>query len=386
MKSVTINKTAASKLQNYFPWVYRSDIVGGSDLEPGELVRVVDEQGRFLALGYINPQSTISIRVLSFKDHEQIERVLKTNILKALASRSDIDATACRLVHSEADMLPGLVVDRYGDYLSVQILTAGMHRLADMVLDFLINILEPKGVYVRGEEILRKEGLEPYVKSFGEIPQKVVIEEHGIAFEVDITSSQKTGFYLDQRRNRLLLTRYIKQKDRVLDAFCNSGGFGIYAAVKNRASVVAVDISAEAIEQARRNYALNGAKAELVVANVFDYLRELRKRKEKFDLIVLDPPSFAKSRSKRQSALKGFKDITINAMKILNNDGHIALFSCSHHIDMADLEKVVLQSAHDNHKLVHVCEHLYQDIDHPYLLSHPYSLYLKGLLVRVSDL
>ncbi|BCD67867.1 class I SAM-dependent rRNA methyltransferase [Nitratiruptor sp. YY09-18] len=386
MKSVKVNRSAANKLKNLFPWVYKSDVDDLAKYEPGEIVKVVDEKERFLALGYINPRSTIAVRVLSFKDHEQIERILKSNILRALASRQELDATSCRLIYSEADMLPGLIVDKYEEYLSVQILSAGMERLKNVVLDFLINILEPKGVYIRGEEVLKKEGLEPYSQVIGQIPERIVMQENGIKFEVDIQNSQKTGFYLDQRKNRLEVTKYVKQKDRVLDCFCNTGGFGLYARVLKRAKVTAVDISAEAIEQAKRNYALNEVDGEFVVANVFDYLRDLRKKKEQYDLIILDPPSFAKSRSKKSSAIKGFKDITVNAMKIVKNNGFIALFSCSHHIQMDDLEKVVIESARDNRKLVHVYEHLYQDIDHPYLISHPFSLYLKGLLFRVSDL
>ena len=387
MKKVRINAKAAKELAHYAPWVYRSDIVSAMEFEAGELVEVVDEKDRFLAVGYINPASTIAVRVLSFKNVPINRAFFKTRILRAAARRVDIPSDACRLIHSEADFLPGLVVDRYGDYLSVQFTTAGMMRFYETILDILVEVIEPAGMIVRGEEYaFKKEGLEPFVREIGSVPSSVVIEENGVRFYVDLRSSQKTGFYLDQRRNRKIVTDYIKQRDDVLDCFSNTGGFGLYAKVHKNARVRCVDISEEAIALAKQNFDLNEVTGEFVVANVFDYLRELRSTKERFDLIILDPPSFAKSRSKKSAAMKGFKDITVNAMKLVRSEGLIALFSCSHHVGMEDLKRVALQSAKDNGKMVEVLEHLYQDIDHPYVLGNPYSLYLEGLLLKVIDL
>ena len=388
MKKVHISPKAVRELSHYAPWVYRSDILEEElHFEPGEIVELVDQRGNFVALAYINPKSTIAARVLSFKNVPINRAFFKTRLLRALARRVAIDSDACRLVHSEGDFLPGLIVDRYGEYLSVQFTTAGMLRFYETILDILVEVLTPAGMLVRGEEYsFKKEGLEPFVREIGEVPERVVITEHGVKFAVDLRSTQKTGFYLDQRRNRNLLTHYIKQRDHVLDCFSNTGGFGLYARVKKKAKVCCVDISAEAIELAKRNFDLNEATGEFVVANVFDYLRELRSSKERFDLIILDPPSFAKSRSKKSAAMKGFKDITVNAMKVVRPEGLIALFSCSHHVGMEDLKKIALQSAKDNGKMVEVLEHFYQDIDHPYVLGNPYSLYLEGLLLKVIDL
>ena len=390
MREIVVNKKAAKKVREFFPWVYKSDIL--TDLEsfdPGEMVKALDEEGSFLAVGYINPKSTITFRILSYRDEKIDDRHIHSRILRALAKRkrAGLDTNACRLVHSEADFLPGLVVDRYEDYLSVMFLTAGILRFKESIIDSLLNLIEPKGIYIQGEKSsLKKEGVEPFVETIGDIPDRIVIEEHGIKFYVDIKNAQKTGFYLDQRRNRKVVSDYIKQKDRVLDCFSNTGGFGLYAKVLKDAQVRLVDISQDAMAMARENFALNEVTGEFVVANVFDYLRELRKSKERFDFIILDPPSFAKSKSKKSSALKGFKDITVNAMKLLEREGHIALFSCSHHIDMEDLKNIVKEAAKDNKKVVEIEELLYQDIDHPYILNNEYSLYLKGLIFKFVDL
>ncbi len=386
MRKIVVNAKGAKRLREYFPWVYKSDIVSDLDFEPGELVEARDENDRFLAKGYINPHSTIAFRVLTYKDEPITKRLLKSRILRAAARRVELDTNACRVVHSEGDFLPGLIVDRYDEYLSVHFQTAGMVRFKTEIIDLLLDIFEPKGLYVTSDRYLpQKERVPGFKETIGQIPSKVVIQEHGIKFYVDIIHAQKTGFYLDQRRNRQIVAEHIKQKDLVLDCFSNTGGFGLYAARKG-AKVRLVDISEEAIEMAKENFALNEVSGEFVVANVFDYLRELRKKKERFDLIILDPPSFTKSKAKKSAALKGFKDITVNAMKLLEPEGMIALFSCSHHVGMDDLKKVIQEAAKDNQKIVEVIEHLYQDIDHPYILNNEFTLYLKGLLCKMVDL
>ena len=386
MRKIVVNAKGAKRLREYFPWVYKSDIVSDLDFEPGELVEARDENDRFLAKGYINPHSTIAFRVLTYKDEPITKRLLKSRILRAAARRVELDTNACRVVHSEGDFLPGLIVDRYDEYLSIHFQTAGMVRFKTEIIDLLLDIFEPKGLYVTSDRYLpQKERVPGFKETIGQIPSKVVIQEHGIKFYVDIIHAQKTGFYLDQRRNRQIVAEHIKQKDLVLDCFSNTGGFGLYAARKG-AKVRLVDISEEAIEMAKENFALNEVSGEFVVANVFDYLRELRKKKERFDLIILDPPSFTKSKAKKSAALKGFKDITVNAMKLLEPEGMIALFSCSHHVGMDDLKKVIQEAAKDNQKIVEVIEHLYQDIDHPYILNNEFTLYLKGLLCKMVDL
>ncbi|BCD60141.1 MULTISPECIES: class I SAM-dependent rRNA methyltransferase [unclassified Nitratiruptor] len=386
MKTVVVNKKASQSLIQFFPWVYRSDIVTPLEKFGVELVHVENEEGKFLGIGYINPKSTIAIRILSFTNESIDTGFFTRRVQEAQYKRLDIPSNAYRLIHSEADLLPGLIVDKYEEYLSIHFVTAGILLFQEMIIEALFDVLTPKGAYITApESAMRKEGKESFEKVVGTLPDSIVIEENGVRFLVDILNSQKTGFYLDQRANRAIVAKFMKQKERMLDCFSNSGGFGLYAALKKGADVEIVDISSHALVLARSNFELNGVSGKFVEANVFDYLRELRKKKAKFDTIVLDPPSFAKSRHQKAGAMKGFKDISVNAMKLLDDGGKLALFSCSHYVDMDDLVQIVLKAAKDNHKRVEVLAHMYQDIDHPYILNNPFSLYLKGLLVRVTS-
>ena len=382
MKKVQIK---SKRVRHFFPWVYKNEIENLDGFEPGEVVAIYEKE-RFIGVGYINPNSTIAVRILSFKNRAIDRDFFASKIDEAFQKRLDIPSNAYRLVHSEADSLPGLVVDRYEEYLSVQILTAGMANFQEEIVEILLKKFAPKGIYIQApESLMQKEGLRGYTHVVGNIPQRIVISENGVKFAIDLLNAQKTGFYLDQRKNRKIVSDYLRQKSRVLDCFSNTGGFALYAALCKNAESILVDISATAIEQAKHNFSLNGVNATFVQANVFDYLRELRKQKAKFDLVVLDPPSFAKSKGHKAGALKGFKDITVNGMKLVDNGGLLALFSCSHHVDMEDLKKILLKASMDNKKRIEIVEHLYQDIDHPYLLNDEFSLYLKGLLCRIDE-
>jgi len=382
---IQVTFQAAKRLEQFFPWVYKNEILTPLDsFKPGDIVKVVNKTQKVLATGYINPNSTITFRALSWRDEEIDERFLKFRIVEAISKRLNIPSNASRFIYSEADFLPGLIVDYYNEHLSIQFLSAGMVRFKSEIIKILKNLLEPKGIVVEGNETsLKKEGIKPFKEVIGTIPSKVVIEENGIKFYVDLLNSQKTGFYLDQRKNRKIVTEYVKEGEKVLDCFSNSGGFGLYARKLKKAKVRAVDISEEAILLAKENFELNGVDGEFVVANVFDYLRAVRKEGEKFDLIILDPPSFAKGKANKEGAIRGFKDITLNALKLLKEGGRIALFSCSYYVGMEDLKKVVLEASKHTKKVIQIQEHLYQDIDHPYILQNPFSLYLKGILFKM---
>ncbi|WP_200762348.1 class I SAM-dependent rRNA methyltransferase [Nitrosophilus alvini] len=385
MKEVVVSRSSALKLEKFFPWVYKNEILSDEDYEKGEIVIVRDELGKSYAVGYINTNSIISVRVFDFKVKDIDEEFLKEKILDASLKRENINSDAYRLIHSEADMLPGLIVDKYGDYLSCQFNTAGILRLKDTILKLLSEIFTPKGIYVNADFYsLKKEGVADFETTvLGEIPDEIIIEENDVKFCIDITGGQKTGFYLDQRRNREIVTKYIKKRDRVLDVFSHAGGFGLYAAAKKEAEVTIVDISSEALLLAKRNFSLNGAPLrDAVEANAFDYLRELRNKKVKYDVVLLDPPSFAKSKDKKRSALRGFKDLFVNGLKLVDKDGMICIFSCSHYIDMDDLKDIALKASKDTGIRLEVMEHLYQDTDHPYILNIPHSLYLKGILFK----
>jgi len=277
MKKVVVNKKAQNSLKEFFPWVYKSDIKSFKDVKKGEIVRVEDDDGRFLGIGYINLDSIISLRILTFNDEKIDKEFFVKKIKKALDDRIDIDSNAIRVIHSEADEIPGLIVDKFDEYISVMFNTAGVIRLKNDILRAVEEVLNPKGVFVSADfNSLKKEKIEFEEMKIGEIPKNIEIDENGVKFLIDIENGQKTGFYLDQRRNRLTVSKYIKQKDRVLDLFCNSGGFGLYGAKLKNAQVKLVDISENALNLAKENFKINGVEGEFVEANVFDYLRELR--------------------------------------------------------------------------------------------------------------
>jgi 23S rRNA (cytosine1962-C5)-methyltransferase len=383
VRELVVNKKAALSLKNLFLWVYKSDIIDKKSFVTGEIVKIVDEKGSFLAIGYVNLKSVISVRVLSFKD-EKIDRdFFEKRVEKSIAKRENIPSNSFRLIHSEADLLPGLIVDIYGEYIVVMFLTAGMLNFKNEIVDILQNRFSFRGMIVTtSEDIAKKEGFEFFKEIVGEIDE-AVIEENGIKFVVDLLNAQKTGFYLDQRSNRKKVANYLVQKGSVLDCFSNIGGFGLYCAKLKDAKAIEVDISKEATKLAKRNFEINGVTGEFVVANVFDYLRKIRKKR--FDMVILDPPSFAKSRARKEQALKGFKDIAVNGMKVVKDGGYMAIFSCSFHIGIEDLKEVMQRAARDNKRFVEVVEHLYQDIDHPYILSMPNTLYLTGLLCKITS-
>jgi len=385
MKKVVVNKRTAKALKEFFPWVYKSDILEADDIKRGEVVQVVEDCGKSIGVGYINLDSIISIRMFDFKVKEINRDFFMDKIQKALEERVDIDSNAKRIVHSEADSLPGLIIDSYDEYLSIQFNTAGILNFKNEIISIIEEILTPKAIYISADlHSLKKEGIENFKEEIiGDIPKTIEIIENGIKFEIDIVGGQKTGFYLDQRRNREIVSRYIKQKSKVLDLFCNVGGFGLYAAKKRSADVELVDISKDAVNLAKRNFELNGVDAKFIEENVFDYLRVLRKVDTKYDMIIIDPPSFAKNKNQKNGAIRGFKDLMVNAMKIVEDDGYIALYSCSHYVDMDDLKDVALKASKDTKKRLKVVGHLYQDIDHPYILNMPFSLYLKGVLFKI---
>lgn len=385
MKEAVVNKKAAYSLKEFFPWVYKSDILNINDFNDVEEVKIVDENGKFLAIGYINPKSVITIRVLDFKEKKIDLDFFIEKIESALEKRVDIESNAFRVVHSEADMLPGLIIDNYDENLSVFFNSAGILKYKNEILRAVEEVLTPKSIFISADlNSLEKEGITDFKEEYiGDIPKEIVIEENGVKFKVDIVGGQKTGFYLDQRKNREIVTKYIKQKSKVLDLFCNVGGFGLYASSKKDADVELVDISEDALNLAKENFKLNGKSAKFVNENVFDYLRVLRKGKDRYDMIIIDPPSFAKNKNQKKSAMRGFKDLVVNALKTVEDDGYIALFSCSYYVDMQDLKDIVLKASKDTKKRVQIVEHLYQDNDHPYILNSPYSLYLKGFLFKV---
>lgn len=388
MKKVIVKNNVIPKLKRFFPWVYRNELKKiPKNVKSGELISIFSSDGKFLGIGYINLNSVITVRVLSFNKEKIDIDFFKRRIVKALEKRNNLKniTNGYRIIHSEADFLPGLIVDFYDNYLSIQINTAGMENFRQEILSVLIDLIKPKGIYEKSDKKSReKEGLKTEEKTiYGSIPNEIIIYENNLRFVVDLTDSQKTGFYLDQRKNRMIVSNYSEGK--ILDLFSNSGGFGIYSYHKGADFVKFVDISPNAIKHLKRNCEINKIKKNysIVKEDVFDFLKREEEKGEKYDLIIIDPPSFAKTVKEKEGALKGFKYLISRGLNILKDYGHLAIFSCSHSISMEDLKRLSLEIASKNRVYLEIVEHLYQDNrDHPYILNIDNSLYLKGLLLK----
>ena len=388
MKTITVKKEAVEKVLQFNPWIYRREIKYiPKSVIPGELVQVLTPDGKFLAIGYANPKSNITVRILSFEKRNIDKKFFKEKIEKAYIKRKKYlkNTNAFRVVHSEADELPGLIVDFYDNYLSLQINTAGMEVFRKEIIESLVEIVRPFGIYDKSDQKVReKEGLLTENKViYGEVPEKVLIKENNVRFYAYIKEGQKTGAFLDQRKNRKIVSDYVEKGFRVLDVFSNIGGFGIYAYTKGAEFIKFVDISEKVVNQLKENVELNLVKNyEIVNEDAFKFMKNELKKREQYDLIVLDPPPFAKTKHEKQGALRGFKYLILTGLKLLRKNGLLAVFSCSHHVSLDDLKRVSLDASKDTKFRIEVLEHLFQDIDHPYVLNIPNSLYLKGLLLR----
>jgi 23S rRNA (cytosine1962-C5)-methyltransferase len=394
MPDVFLKPGRDKAVRNRHPWVFSGAIARFEGRpEDGETVTVRDAAGVFLARGYLNRRSQIVVRLLSWDEGEGIDEAFWARRIAAAVARrralvADSETTAYRLIHAEADLLPGLVVDRYGEYLVVQCLTLGIARRRDLLVAALAQALSPAGIYERSDvDVRAQEGLPPATGVlYGQAPPpEIEILEHGHRFLVDLAGGQKTGFYLDQRENRRALARYVRERE-MLDAFAYSGGFSVYAARAGAGPIVLLDASAEALDLARRNLQANGRDLSLVsfdCGDVFETLRLYRDRGRTFDGIVLDPPKFAPTRRHVERAARAYKDINLLALKLLRPGGVLFTFSCSGAVDADLLQKIVFGASVDAGRDVQALEWLAQGPDHPVLLSFPESAYLKGLVCRV---
>ena len=363
-------------------------------IEPGGLVDVKSATGQFVARGYYNPQTDIAIRILTHDPGEDIdEAFLRRRIRGAVELRQIFDpdqTNMYRLIHAEGDGLPGLVVDRFADILVAQIHTAGMERLRPLLLDALIEETGVRGLLLRNDsQSRRREGLEieEPAAAAGEVPAQVAVRENRVQFLVDPWQGQKTGFFIDQRDKREALRKYARDK-RVLNCFSYTGGFSVYAALtSNKTSVTSVDISAPAIEAARQHFILNGLDPnahQFLIADVFDYLEQAHRDEEQFDVVVLDPPAFAKTQSARTQALKAYRRLNMLAMQVLRPGGILLSCSCSGVVGMDDLLGVLSQVAQRLHRSVQLLETYTHGVDHPINLAMPETSYLKAVFCRVG--
>ena len=391
--TAVVSERGAERIRAGHPWIYRSDVVGG-EAEGGDLVAVVNERKRRLGWALLSSSSQITLRMLAGAEspkgaeHPDERALFRERLLAAIGYRAslEIDGTACRLVNGEADRLPALVVDRYGDpsgdYLVVQTLCQGMDRRLDLITDLLVELLTPRGILARNDpKVRRLEGLEEQiVVTHGEIPERLAVREGAVTFQVDVRHGQKTGLFLDQRENHAAAARVAR--GRALDAFTYNGGFALTIAGRCN-QVVALDSSEAAVVATRENARLNEiTNVEVREANVFDELRELEVSSERFDTIVLDPPAFAKNRASVERALAGYKEINLRALKLLSPGGHLITCSCSYNVDEALFLEVLQQAAIDARATVALVEKRLQARDHPVLLGVAETYYLKCLVLR----
>ena len=383
---VTLKKNEEKRILTGNGWVYANEVasIAGKD-KNGSLATVVSSDGRFIGKGYINHLSKILVRIF-IRDERSDEEVIRERLVEAVNLRKRLGFSSCyRAVYAEADLLPGLIVDKYGEALSVQFLTLGMDLRKDFIIECLKEIFAPRAIIERSDVAVRqKEGL-PLKKGviFGEDISRIETEENGLKLSIDLIDGQKTGYFLDQKENRFTLRRYAKDKS-VLDCFCNAGGFGLNAAVAGAKTVTFLDISPVALSEVNKNAALNGiTNIETVECDVFEKWREYKAEKKKFDLIVLDPPAFCKSGEDVAAALKGYKDINVLAMKLLNDDGILVSSSCSHFVTPTMFKRMLAESAASAGKRAKILEERGQSPDHPVLLGADESAYLKFVVLSV---
>ena len=393
---VRIKKGGARFFKAGGAWIYDNEIdsiIG--EFEDGDMVFVEDFDGYPLGQGFLNTQSKISLRIMSRKKDTVIDAgFIEMRVRNALEYRkATVDISSCRLIFGEADFLPGIVIDKFSDVLVVESLALGIDRLKPLILEKVKKVLSEDGIFIRGiyersdAKVRLQEGMERYKGFIGEpFDTKVEITENGVRYLVDVRDGQKTGFFLDQKYNRQAIQRLCPGK-RVLDCFTHTGSFALNAGIAGASSVLGVDASEVGIAQARENAELNGLsdRVSFVCADVFDLLPELEKKGEQFDIVILDPPAFTKSRSSVKNAVKGYREINLRGLKLVKDGGYLATCSCSHFMDPELFAKTIRQAAAGVHKRLRQVEYRTQAADHPILWAADESYYLKFYIFQVCE-
>jgi 23S rRNA (cytosine1962-C5)-methyltransferase len=382
--SVVIGTRGVERLRSGHPWVYRSD-VRSAQAEAGAVVRVTDERGRFHGRAFYSDKSQIAVRLLT-RENVPVDRAFFTERLRrAAAYRETVveNTDAYRLVHGEADLLPSIVIDRYGDYLVMQTLSQASEKQKSLIVEILVEQFSPKGILERNDPKVRLlEGLPQSVSVLqGEVPAEILAKENGITFVYDLARGQKTGSFLDQRENHWAARRYASGE--VLDCFSYQGGFALTVAAECE-HVEGIDMGAAAVQAARRNQELNSIpNVTFREGNAFDVLKEYDEVGRRFQMVILDPPAFAKNRDSLEAATRGYKEINLRALKILAPGGYLVTCSCSYHLSEALFLQLIAEAANDAKKNVVVAERRTQAEDHPILLTMPETHYLKALILKV---
>ena len=394
---VTLKKGGGRTLKQRGPWIYDNEVESiMGDLEDGDIVAVHDFDGYPLGKGFINRNSKLIVRMMSRDRDAQIdEAFIRMRVQNAWEYRKKVmdDISSCRVIFGEADFLPGIVVDKFADVLVVESLALGIDRIKVMIIDMLKELMEKDGIHIRGvyersdAKVREQEGMERYKGFIGEaFDTKVEIVENGVHYYVDVKDGQKTGFFLDQKYNRRAVAKLCKGA-RVLDCFTHTGSFALNAGIAGAEHVTGVDASELGVAQARENAELNGVsdRVEFICEDVFDLLPRLEKQGEKYDVVILDPPAFTKSRSSIKKAVKGYREINLRGMKLVKDGGYLATCSCSHFMDYELFTKTIGQAAQNVHKRLRQVEFRTQAPDHPILWGAGDSYYLKFYIFQVVD-
>ncbi len=394
--AVILKKGEGRTLKAGGMWVYDNEITAvRGDFTNGGIVSVEDFDGYFMGYGYINTRSKITVRLLSRKKEHVVDHALLERRIRDAWEyrRQTVDTSCCRIVFGEADFLPGIVIDKFSDVLVVESLTLGIDLLKKELLDILVSVLKEDGIVIRGiyersdAKVREQEGMERFKGFLGDpFDTRVPIEENGVKYIVDVKEGQKTGFFLDQKMNRLAIRPLCPGK-RVLDCFTHTGSFALNAGAAGASSVLGVDASMTGVLQAEENARLNGLsdRVRFLCADVFTLLPELEEKGERYDVVILDPPAFTKSRASVKNAVKGYREINLRGMRLTRDRGYLATCSCSHFMDPALFAKTLREAAHGAHKRLRQVEFRTQACDHPILWAADESYYLKFYIFQVCD-
>src|SRR5450755_1864354 len=385
MREVRVNRKAARRVASGHPWIFKSDVLETGGAEAGAAVKVTDPNGRELGTAHFSAASQIALRLLSRRVEELDREFFTKRLAEAEAHRRKVvcGTDAYRVVHGEGDLLPGLVVDRYADWLVIQTLDQGMDAARESIVGSLVELFSPRGMVARNDASVRSKEALPLESSviYGEVPETVEFHMNGLRLQADLLHGQKTGAFLDQRENYVAAARYARGK--ALDCFTSTGGFALHLAAVCE-SVEGLDSSGPALAVAARNAALNGITGiEFREADVFAALQAYAAARRQFQTVILDPPAFAKSRSKLDEAIRGYKEINLRALRLLGPGGILVTCSCSHHLSEAALLELVAQASLDAGRQLRVLERRTQGLDHPILLTVPETHYLKCLILEV---
>ncbi len=385
MTKITLRKTRETRVRSGHPWLYASEIERVEGESAAGVAEVYSAKGTFLARALYNPASQIALRILTTHDEPIDADFFARRVRTAWEYRQRFcDVNSCRAIYAEADFLPGLVVDKFGGVLVVQVLSLGMELWKRELTDILVEVIRPEGIYERNDVPVRRlEGMQETTGLlYGDVPDRVPMVENGIVYAVDVKHGQKTGFFLDQKENRAAIAPLCPGA-RVIDMFCHNGSFALNAAKYGAREVRGVDISEEALAVARDNARANGLDANFEAHNCFDLLRALSDQGEKYDLVILDPPAFTKTRQMTERALRGYKEINLRGMKLVPDGGFLVSCSCSQHVDDAAFTAMLNEAARDAKKKLRMVEFRTQAKDHPILPASPETKYLKCAILQV---